>query len=77
MKATAEQVKVESAYTRLDCNPSYAADWPGVMRLCITAHRELILRECYFAQSNYSSIFNLTKTQQHSPINRCQNVPRF
>lgn len=53
----AERVKVESAYACLNCNPSYAADWPGVMSLYITVHREQILREGYFAQSNYSSIF--------------------
>lgn len=57
MKAMAERVKVESASTCLDGNPSYAADWSGVMSLYITVHRKLILWECYFAQSNYSSIF--------------------
>lgn len=52
-----ERVKVGSAYICVDGDPSCAADWPGVMNPRITAHRALILRECYFAQSNYSSIF--------------------
>ena len=53
----AERVKVGSAYICVDGDPSCAAYWPGVMNLCITVHGALILRECYFAQSNYSSIF--------------------
>lgn len=57
MKAVAELVNRESAYAFLDSNPSYTADWPGVMSLYPAAHRGLILQECYFAQSNYSSIF--------------------
>lgn len=71
IKAMAERVKVGSAYICVDGDPSCAADWPGVMNLCITVHRQLILRERYFAQSNYSSIF----TQQRlSSIQRSIRV---
>lgn len=66
-----ERVKVGSAYICVDGDPSCAADWPGVMNPCITVHRALILRECYFAQSNYSSIF---AQQRLSSIHRSIRV---
>jgi len=59
MNAAAERLEGQRAHTR-----------PAVTSLYVTGRRKLILLEGYFAQSNY----NITKNQQHSPINRCHNM---
>lgn len=57
MQAITVQVKVESAYARPDGNPSYAADWLGSNEPLHYSTQGADTAECYFAQSNYSSIF--------------------